>query len=214
MDFEVALINFMDERSILFAELLCARAFHFFSDAMFEINTGISFLSSSKLETQMRSIEFLSLKVQDAINKLKFLKHAYESVHAGYETDSEHADFLIKNFLHGTDITFNIKFSERSLNLKLAKLVYNLVIIMSEFILYSGGIKVDVGKQIVITGMFTECKKDIDLNILTGLNGPEEINANNIQCVYTKAIAHSLNYYATLHRMHNQISIALTHVET
>lgn len=204
----------MEERHILFAELLCSRICHFFGDAIFAINTGISFLSSSKIETQIRSFEFISLKVQDAINKLAFLKQAYSNVHAGYETDSENIDFSIKNFLHGTDITFNIKFSERTLNLKLAKLVYNLVIIISEFMLYSGRITMEVGKTLVITGIFTEYKKDIDLNILTGLGSPDEINANNIQCIYTKAIAHSLNYYATLHRMHNQISIALTNVET
>lgn len=200
----------MNDLDILFAELLCARLCYFLNDAMSSISSGVAFLSASTPDAQIRSISFLSLKIENAVNKMKFLKYTYGAAHHGYETSGEEMSSMINNFLSGTSVSFDMSIAlKNNINLKLAKLVYNMTMIMSEFMLYSGTLSIVIDQKVVITANYEDTNKDLDPYMLEESCEIEAINMDNVQCIYTKSIAHAMNYGISLHKNDNQLIITL-----
>lgn len=201
----------MSDLDILFAELLCARLCYFLNDAMSSISSGVAFLSASTPDAQIRSISFLSLKIEDAINKMKFLKYTYGITHHGYETSSDEMSSMINNFLSGTSVSFSMSVLPKSnISLKLAKLIYNMVMIMSEFMLYSGTLSIFIDQKVVIAASYEDSNKDLDPYMLEQSYEIENMNMDNVQYIYTKSIAHAMNYGISLQKNDNQLIITLT----
>jgi hypothetical protein len=201
----------MEHEELAFAELLCAKLCTFMGDGMLAINSGVSFLASSAIETQARSFEFVSIKTKEAMNKLAFLRQAYGLVHQGFEASIEVVDAGIKDFLSGTNVSCDLmQFTDSSLDVQLAKLIYNLVITISEFMLYAGDLNILIDKKLVLIGSYAKSDEGVDWGTLIGKKKDKAVTIHNIQHVYTKALADRLNYTVQCKQTLNGIKIVLS----
>jgi hypothetical protein len=181
------------------------------SDGLLAINSGVSFLASSAMETQARSFEFVNIKTKEATNKFAFLKQAYGFVHQGFEASIEAIDGAIKDFLSGTNVSCDfMQFVDSSLDVQLAKIIYNLVIMISEFMLYAGDLNILIDKKIVLIGSYAKSSEGVDWGILMGKKKDEPVTIHNVQHVYTRALADRLNYTVQCKQTSNGIKIILS----
>jgi histidine phosphotransferase ChpT len=183
---------------IRFCELLCAKFCHDMAGPVGAINNGIDFIESDDLEMKSVAMDLLSTSARKAINNLVFLRQAYGF--APYESD---VDFytvktFIENFLKGSRISVVVlKESKNELvNGRVAKLLYNLTIMLSNIMTYVGHLKILLGDDsIIVTSNAPIHKIDNDLEqILQGDVESSSLTSRNVQIAFTALVALDLGY--------------------
>jgi histidine phosphotransferase ChpT len=187
---------------IRFCELLCAKFCHDMAGPVGAINNGIDFIASEDPEMKAVAMDLLSTSSKKAINNLVFLRQAYGF--APYESDVNFYTLktFIENFLKETRIEVVVlkEIKNEIINSRVAKLLYNLTMMLSSIMMYLGHLKILLGEDsIIVTSKASVHKIDEDLEqILQGKQDSSGLTARNVQVAFTSLIALDLGYKTTM----------------
>ena len=181
------------------------------------INNGIDFIESKNPDMKKIALELLSTSSKQAISNLTFLRQAYGFISDDAEVSFYTMKTLINNFLKETKVTFEMSNQTKRevVNGQVAKLIYNLTIMVAALMMYSGVLSIAFNNDtITITSTAPVHKVDKNLeSLLKGNTSPTTLTTRNIQVAFTQVLIAALGYEVTIdYNAPNLLIITLTTV--
>ena len=180
------------------AELLCTRLCHDLTGPIGAVNNGAEFLNEEGFNMQGQAVELIVSSAFSAVARLQFYRMAYGKVKEQGEANLAEKQKIVTDFFAGTKITVDWPDSHTdaagvSLSLKMARLVYNLLIIASGALIRGGTIAIRIGqdsqkhKQVIVSAAGAGLKWEAELEkILTGSLDKIELTPKNVQVYLTR----------------------------
>lgn len=195
------------------AELLCTRLCHDLTGPIGAVNNGAEFLGEEGFSMQGQAMELITSSAFSAVTRLQFYRFAYGKVKDHGEANLADKQKLAMDFF--TDGKISLDWPDNhtdsagiSISIKMARLIYNLLIIASTVLIRGGTVAVRIGqdgagkKQIAVTAKGAAVKWDDDSEkIFSGKFKVEDLNPKNVQTyltkLYTDDLKSELSYHAT-----------------
>ena len=186
------------------AELLCTRLCHDLTGPIGAVNNGAEFLGEEGFSLQEQAVELIVNSAQQAVSRLMFYRQAYGRVNYQGEASLNEVRALSEDFFresryklewphHFTDS------ADISVSRKMAKLILNILIIISGGMPRGGTISLSLVKredgqaEVKIRGEGTGIKEDKEfVAAFRRETDIENINAKTVQPYFTSRMAHSL----------------------
>ena len=197
------------------AELLCTRLCHDLTGPIGAVNNGAEFLSEEGFNMQHQAVDLIVSSAFSAVSRLQFYRLAYGNVKDGGEANLADKQKLATDYFTGSKITLDWPDTETeasgvSLSLKMARLIFNLLVIASSTLIRGGVISVRLrqdeagDKHVAITAKGANLKWDNEMaQILEGKLSSEDLSAKNVQAQLTLYFAQDLNATLT-HKLSNE----------
>lgn len=139
-------------QEVRLAELLCTRLCHDLTGPIGAINNGAEFLSEEGFSMQDQAMELIVGSAQQAVIRLQFYRQAYGKVNYSGEASLNEVRQLANKFFRDTRVTLDWPDShadsaDMSTSRKMAKLVLNMLIMVSATLPKGGTIAIRVGKD-------------------------------------------------------------------
>lgn len=186
------------------AELLCTRLCHDLTGPIGAVNNGAEFLSEEGFALQNQAVELIVSSAFSAVTRLQFYRSAYGKVKDQGEANLADKQKLAMDFFADGKITLDWPDSHTdsagvSVSLKMARLIYNLLIVASGCLIRGGSIAVRISqneqgqKQIALTAKGPGLKWDAETDtIFSGAFNPDDLSPKNVQIYLTKCFADEL----------------------
>ena len=180
------------------AELLCTRLCHDLTGPIGAVNNGAEFLSDEGFNLQGQAVELITSSAFSAVTRLQFYRLAYGRVKDQGEANLADRQKLAVDFFTGTKITLDWpdEFTDSvgvSISMRMARLIYNLLIVASGTLIRGGAISVRIGrdsqqqKQVIISATGGGLKWDEETEtMLKGDMHKHELSPRNIQVFLTR----------------------------
>jgi histidine phosphotransferase ChpT len=187
------------------AELLCTRLCHDLTGPIGAVNNGAEFLSEEGFNMQGQAVELIVSSAFSAVTRLQFYRMAYGRVKDHGEANLSEKQKLALDFFTGSKITLDWpdEFTDSagvSISLRMARLIYNLLIVASSALIRGGAIAVRIGqdsqgnKQVIISATGAGLKWDEEMDkIFKGQLSLAELSARNVQTYLTKRYVDDLS---------------------
>jgi histidine phosphotransferase ChpT len=186
------------------AELLCTRLCHDLTGPIGAVNNGAEFLSEEGFNMQGQAVELITTSAFSAVTRLQFYRSAYGKVKDHGEANLAEKQKLAVDFFSDTKITLDWPDAHADaanvpISLKMARLLYNLLIIASGALIRGGTIAVRVqetgGKKILtVTANGPGLKWDDEMKkVISGELTVADLNPKNVQTYLTKRSADEVN---------------------
>jgi histidine phosphotransferase ChpT len=140
------------DTEVRLAELLCTRLCHDLTGPIGAVNNGAEFLGEEGFALQDQAIELIIGSAQQAVTRLQFYRQSYGRVNSQGEASLSEVRELAEAFFR--DSRFELSWpdvytdsSEVSLSRKMAKLVLNMLILISGAMPRGGKLAVILGQQ-------------------------------------------------------------------
>ncbi len=204
------------------AELLCTRLCHDLTGPIGAVNNGAEFLSEEGFSMQGQAMELIISSAFSAVTRLQFYRYAYGKVKDHGEANLADKQKLAMDFFTGSKISLDwpdnhTDSSGISVSLKMARLIYNLLIIASSVLVRGGTIGVRIGqdeaghKQVAITAKGAGLKWDTELEtVFTGKFKTADLNPKNVQVYLTKRYADELKSAIAYHVTDDELVMQVT----
>lgn len=204
------------------AELLCTRLCHDLTGPIGAVNNGAEFLSEEGFSMQGQAMELITSSAFSAVTRLQFYRFAYGKVKDHGEANLADKQKLAMDFFAGGKITLDWPDSHTdsagvSISIKMARLIYNLLVIASTVLIRGGTVAVRIGqdgsghKQIAVTAKGTALKWDDELEkIFSGRFKVEDLNPRNVQAYLTKRFCDELHAAFSHHAADDELVMQVT----
>ena len=186
------------------AELLCTRLCHDLTGPIGAVNNGAEFLSEEGFDLQSQAVDLIVSSAFSAVSRLQFYRMAYGNVKDHGEANLSEKQKIAEDFFVGSKITLDwpethTDAASVSISLKMARLIYNLLIIASGALIRGGEISVRLGKDdrsykvITVHTKGANLKWDSEIEkILSSKSFDGEVTAKNVQLYLTKQYSDDL----------------------
>ena len=187
------------------AELLCTRLCHDLTGPIGAVNNGAEFLSEEGFSMQNEAVSLIVSSAFSAVTRLQFYRMAYGNVKNHGEANLAEKQKIATDFFVDSKITLDWPETHTdaagvSVSLKMARLIYNLLIIASATLIRGGVISVRITmdaldrKIINVSAKGTTIKWEADAEkILLSTTSDSILNAKNVQLHLTRCYADDLN---------------------
>ena len=204
------------------AELLCTRLCHDLTGPIGAVNNGAEFLSEEGFSMQSQAVELIISSAFSAVTRLQFYRFAYGKVKDHGEANLADRQKLAMDFFADGKVALDWPDSHTdsagvSISLKMARLIYNLLIIGSTMLIRGGTLSVRIGtadggqgKQVNIAAKGAGLKWDSETDkIFSGDFKTEDLNPKNVQVYLTKRYCDELKASLTWKIHDEEASILL-----
>lgn len=186
------------------AELLCTRLCHDLTGPIGAVNNGAEFLSEEGFNMQGQAVELIISSAFSAVTRLQFYRMAYGKVKDHGEASLTEKQKLASDFFADSKITLDWPDSHTdasgiSVSLKMARLLYNLLIVASSALIRGGTITVRImqdpsgNKRLKVSAQGPGLKWDAEMDrIFSGSFPVADLNPKNVQTYLTKRFADDL----------------------
>lgn len=187
------------------AELLCTRLCHDLTGPIGAVNNGAEFLSEEGFALQDQAIELIVGSAQQAVTRLQFYRQAYGRVNAQGEASLSEVRELAEAFFNDSRFElawpdFYTDSADVSLSRKMAKLVLNMLVLISGAMPRGGKLSVILGKQegtgyveVRVRGESEHVREDDEaINALRKKTKVTELNPKSVQPYFLARLADSL----------------------
>lgn len=204
------------------AELLCTRLCHDLTGPIGAVNNGAEFLVEEGFELQSQAVDLIVSSAFSAVARLQFYRMAYGNVKNHGEADLAEKQKIAADFFVGSKITLDWPEAHTDsacvgVSIKMARLIYNLLIITSTALIRGGVISVRIttdkmhSKIITVTANGTSLKWDAEIEkTLSDNNSVSEINSKNVQLHLTKQYVADLNSKIECKLCDNELILKIT----
>ena len=191
-------------KQLLMAELLCTRLCHDLTGPIGAVNNGAEFLAEEGFNMQGQAIELITSSAFSAVTRLQFYRMAYGKMRDHGEASLADKQKLATEFFSDSKITLDWPDSHTdasgiSISLKMARLIYNLMIVASSTLVRGGTISVRIEqpdanhKRLIIGGEGVLVKWEPEMDkIFKGDFTVQELNPKNVQTYFTKCLTDEL----------------------
>lgn len=195
------------------AELLCTRLCHDLTGPIGAVNNGAEFLSEEGFDLQNQAVDLIVSSAFSAVSRLQFYRMAYGNVKAHGEANLAERQKLAEDFFAGSKIELDwpethTDAANVSVSLKMARIIFNLLIIASSALIRGGVVSVriaksDSGEKIITVGAKGQnIKIDEVLEKIFFDNSCQssdcEMDAKNVQIHLTKQFVDELGARVSL----------------
>lgn len=204
------------------AELLCTRLCHDLTGPIGAVNNGAEFLADDGFTLQDQAVELITNSAKQAVNRLQFYRQAYGKVNLQGEASLNEVRNLSEDFFRESRFKLNwphhfTDSAEVSVSRKMAKLVLNILIIISGAMPRGGDIHLSLGRredgqmEVKLRGEGIGIKEDKETLAAFRKETPiEEITPKTVQPYFTARLADSLA--VELHHRQSEGVIEITAV--
>jgi len=187
------------------AELLCTRLCHDLTGPIGAVNNGAEFLAEEGFNMQNQAVELIVSSAFSAVSRLQFYRLAYGNVKESGEANLADKQKIAVDYFAGSKITLDWPDTETdasgvSVSLKMARLIYNLLIMASAALIRGGVISVRIAldseghKRVTVKATGSHLKWEPEITqILKGEMNDEGLSAKNVQAQLTHYFAKDLN---------------------
>lgn len=187
------------------AELLCTRLCHDLTGPIGAVNNGAEFLSEEGFNLQGQAVELITSSAFAAVTRLQFYRMAYGKMKDHGEAPLAEKQKLAADFFAGSKVTLDwpddhTESAGVSISLKMARLIYNLLIIASGTLIRGGTIAVRINqggageKQVSVSAGGPGLKWDTEIEkIFSAGITAEDLSPKNVQMYLTKCFADELH---------------------
>ncbi len=189
-------------KKIEFSELLITKFCHDISGQISAIDNGIEFLKEGLDEIKDKAMELVSSSSAELVTRMNFFRYAYGSVKHDGEADIEQLSKLIQRLYKNSKIKVNWQYNTGTcltgITNRACKLLFNLIIIVSTYLIHGGEIKIKIekgenGKLLKVIGRGKDIKTNKEHHSILIDNRRDNINIFNVQIHLTRKIAIELN---------------------
>jgi histidine phosphotransferase ChpT len=201
------------------AELLCTRLCHDLTGPIGAVNNGAEFLGEEGFSMQGQAVELITSSAFSAVTRLQFYRFAY-----GYAKDHGEANLadrqkLAMDFFADGKVTLDWPDSHTdsagvSISIKMARLIYNLLIIASSLLIRGGTVSVRIGqdpsghKQVEVSAKGAGLKWEPEIEqIFSGAFQTGNLTPKNVQVYLTKRYCDDLRAAFTYHVGDEELTI-------
>lgn len=186
------------------AELLCTRLCHDLTGPIGAVHNGAEFLVEDGFNMQGQAMELITSSAFSAVSRLQFYRMAYGVMRDHGEASLSEKQKLAADFFVGSKITLDWPESHGdsvgvSVSLKMARLLFNLVIIAGGALIRGGTISVRIAqdvngrKQLTVAAEGPGLKWESEMDkILSGETAAPALNPKNVQIYLTKRFVDDL----------------------
>jgi histidine phosphotransferase ChpT len=187
------------------AELLSTRLCHDLTGPIGAVSNGAEFLSEGDSAMQGQAVELITSSAFSAVTRLQFYRLAYGNVKNHGEANLSEKKRIAADYFTGSKITLDWPDSHAeaanvSVSLKMARLIFNLLIIAASTLIRGGTIAVrisqDDAKQKYVSvhaqGAGLKWEKEVE-HILAGHTMPSELTPKNVQVHLTRRFADDIH---------------------
>jgi len=192
------------DHQLRMAELLCTRLCHDLTGPIGAVNNGAEFLAEEGFNMQNQAVELIVSSAFSAVSRLQFYRLAYGNVKDGGEASLADKQKMAVDYFAGSKITLDWPDTQTdasgvSVSLKMARLIYNLLIMASATLIRGGVISVrisigaDGNKHVHVGAKGTHVKWEAEVSkILDDKIDPEQLSPKNVQAQLTRYFADDL----------------------
>lgn len=203
------------------AELLCTRLCHDLTGPIGAVNNGAEFLAEEGTNMQSQAVDLITSSAFSAVSRLQFYRFAYGNVKEGGEVNLADKQKLTKDFFIGSKIVLDwpdtdTEASGVSVSPRMARLIFNLLIVASGALMRGGDIAVRVGKDaagsqiITITVKGSHIKWDDSIGAILQNGSPDDaIDAKNVQMQLTHRFIKELGATLAIQPLADQLSFEI-----
>jgi len=204
------------------AELLSTRLCHDLTGPIGAVNNGAEFLSEEGFALQNEAVDLIVSSAFSAVTRLQFYRIAYGNVKNHGEANLAERQKIAADFFVGSKITLDWPEAHTdaaaiAISLKMARLIYNLLVIASAALIRGGVISVRLNaddenrKIITVSANGTGIKWEDDVEkILLGASSDGELNAKNVQLHLTRSYADDLRAILEIKHSADELVLKLT----
>lgn len=186
------------------AELLCTRLCHDLTGPIGAVNNGAEFLAEEGFNMQNQAVELIVSSAFSAVSRLQFYRLAYGNVKDSGEASLADKQKMAVDFFAGSKITLDWPDTQTdasgvSVSLKMARLIFNLLIMASASLIRGGVISVrisigaDGNKHVIVSAKGTHLKWEPEMTqILNEKISDENLSPKNVQAALTRYFADDL----------------------
>ena len=187
------------------AELLCTKLCHDLTGPIGAVNNGAEFLAEEGFNMQSQAVELITSSAFSAVTRLQFYRMAYGKMRDHGEASLTDKQKLATEFFSDSKIKLDWPDSHTdasgiSISLKMARLIYNLMIIAASTLVRGGVISVRIQqpdaqhKRLVIGAEGIALKWDPEMDkIFKGHFTVQELNPKNVQTYFTHCLMQELD---------------------
>lgn len=191
-------------KQLIMAELLCTRLCHDLTGPIGAVNNGAEFLAEEGFNMQGQAVELITSSAFSAVTRLQFYRMAYGKMRDHGEASLADKQKLASEFFSDSKITLDWPDSHTdasgiSISLKMARLIYNLMIVAASTLVRGGTISVRIEqpdpthKRLIIGAEGVLVKWDAEMDkIFKGDLTVQELNPKNVQTYFTHCLTDEL----------------------
>lgn len=186
------------------AELLCTRLCHDLTGPIGAVNNGAEFLAEEGFNMQNQAVELIVSSAFSAVSRLQFYRFAYGNVKESGEANLADKQKLAVDYFAGSKITLDWPDTQAdasgvSVSLKMARLMFNLLIMASASLIRGGVIEVRIGtdgenKLVTVKAKSPHVKWENEVTqILEGRLASDDLSSKNVQAQLTRYFVDDLH---------------------
>ncbi len=212
----------MSLKELRIAELLCTRLVHDITGPIGAVNNGAEFLKEEGSDMQDQAIQLIVSSAGEAVNRLQFYRKAYGRINDDGEASLADNKKIATDFFAGTKMTLDWPDTHTdaagfSVSRKMARLILNLLVILSGNLIRGGTIAVRVERcekagydmEITLTATGSTVKFDKELeHALKGSVAVDDLSPKTVQPYLTRMLAEDIA--AELQWHHNDTTCTMT----
>jgi len=192
------------DHQLRMAELLCTRLCHDLTGPIGAVNNGAEFLAEEGFNMQNQAVELIVSSAFSAVSRLQFYRLAYGNVKESGEANLADKQKMAIDYFAGSKITLDWPDTQTdasgvSVSLKMARLIFNLLIMASACLIRGGVISVrislgaDGNKHVVVNAKGSHVKWEPEVTqILDDKIKDEDLSPKNVQAQLTRYFADDL----------------------
>jgi histidine phosphotransferase ChpT len=204
------------------AELLCTRLCHDLTGPIGAVNNGAEFLSEEGFNMQNQAVDLIVSSAFSAVTRLQFYRMAYGNMKDHGEANLSEKQKIAMDFFIGSKITLDwpdthTESANVSISLKMARLIFNMLIVASATLIRGGSISVrlqqdeQMQKIILITAQGAGLKWDAEIEkVFSGAASAGELSPKSVQLHLTKRFSDELRATIEWRATENEISLKIT----
>lgn len=216
----------MSEKNLKMAEMLCTRLCHDLTGPISAVSNGAEFISEEGFNMQGEAVELIVSSAFSAVSRLQFYRFAYGRVKGQGEASLDDKKQLVEDFFRGTNVTLDWPdqhgdAAALSISWRMARMLFNLLIIVSAGLLKGGTISVrlnesdDSAKHLTLSATGESIKWEASNQaILQGKVDETEMDPKTVQIFLTAQLAEELGVVFDINHDSGSINICATQKES
>ena len=209
----------MVEERMKMAEMLCTRLCHDLTGPIGAVSNGAEFISEDSFNMQGEAVDLIVSSAFSAVSRLQFYRFAYGRVKGQGEASLDDKKQLVEDFFRGTNVKLDWPHQHAdaasvSVSSRMARLLFNLLVITSGGLLKGGNIAVRVSesdsheKNLAVVATGESVKWDLEFeDILLGKTSQEHMSPKSVQVFLTAMLAEELGVRLNIEHDSGKISI-------
>lgn len=185
------------------AEMLCTRLCHDLTGPISAVSNGAEFISEENFNMQGEAVDLIVSSAFSAVARLQFYRFAYGRIKSQGEASLDDKKQLVEDFFRGTNVKLDWPDQDGdsagiSVSWRLARLLFNLLIIVAGSLLKGGNISVrltdDGNKTLILSASGDIIKWDAkNEDIIKGKGNPDDMDPKTVQLFLTHQLAQEVD---------------------